>query len=445
MKDLYNNIYAIPVGDEFLRGKSDCYMVYAPLANVFFLALPKEIEAIVSSIERGIENDVTTALRNSVSLKDLGGNDYSYSSISTLYLILNEKCNFNCKYCYSAGGRSKDEMSFEQMKISLDYFLSLERTAPLNRTIMFIGGGEPTLSWNLIKQGTEYAELLASRNGVILNLRLSTNGSILTDEMLDYYKSHRFQVQYSFEVLKDIQDFQRGSYDIVNKNLRRLLSEGIQCTIRSTITIENVDFLEDMVESCHKLYPSIGKLICEPVVDPGYFSSVELVNDYFDRYFKSFKKALQLSHKYGIPISSSNYGSIRQIRERFCYNLLCMTPFGTLTTCPNISSPYEDNYEDVVVGRIKDNCIIFDDKAYARNTIPYIHREEKCKKCWARWNCGGGCPSQRAVYPESIFDTICTHNRHMLKHYLLHELSVKYFKHTGRNMRDDIIKKLSEQ
>ena len=381
------NIYAIPVGDEFSNESTACYLVYAPLANIFFLALPQEVENIIAAIESKEENDVVKALMNGVPLRqrNLYANDYSSSS--TLYLLLNEKCNFHCRYCYSAEGRSKDEMSLGQMKTALEYFLSAGRNAPESRTVMFIGGGEPTLSWELVKQGTEYAESLALQNGIKLMMRLSTNGSILNDEMVAFYKKHHFQIQYSFEVLKDVQEYQRGSFDAVDKNLKRLLLEGIHCNIRSTITIENVDRIEEMVEFCHLHYPAIDRLICEPVVDPDYFSSVALVDEYQKRYFESFKKGLYLATKYGLPLSSSNYGSIRQLRERFCYNLLCVTPFGTLTTCPNVSSPREKNYEQVIVGNIKNNRIVFDDEAYRRMTVPYIHTDEKCKGCWAKWNC----------------------------------------------------------
>jgi len=440
-----NDIFAIPVGDEFSKEKESCFLMYAPLSNVFFLALPEEVEYIASLIEKGEENEVTKALLSSKTLSERNPYADGYSSSSTLYLLLNEKCNFHCRYCYSAGGRSKDEITIEQIKTSLNYFLSVERNAPIVRTVMFVGGGEPTLSWNLVKQGTEYAESLASQNGIKLKMRLSTNGAILNNEMLDFYKSHQFQVQYSFEVLKDIQELQRGTFDVVDRNLRRLLSEGIHCNIRSTITVENVNRIEEMVEFCHQNYPTIDRLVCEPVVDAEYFTTTDLINDFQERYFSSFKKALLLAIKYGLPLSSSNYDSIRTLRERFCYNLLCVTPFGTLTTCPNISSPKEQNYEKVIVGYVKDGNISFDDEAYRRMTIPYIYTNEKCKECWAKWNCGGGCPNQRMIYREDIFDAICFHNKRMLKYYLLLELSMKYAKRTGRDMYIDITNKLKER
>ena len=440
--ELFQNIYAIPVGDDFDNKKEACYLVYAPLANVFFLALPKEIEQLKLTLKNEISTPVTQALLNSTPIAKRNPYGVGYEYASTLYLLLNEKCNFNCRYCYSAGGRSKDEITSDQMKIALDYFLNNNRHTYPDRTVMFVGGGEPMLSWNLLKEGTEYAKKIASANNLNLKLRLSTNGSIISEERLEYLKENKFHVQFSFEVLEDIQKYQRGEYKQVDINLKTLLQEGLHCNIRSTITIENVDRIPEMVEVCYRNYPTIDTLLCEPVVDPDYFTSVEIVNDFHTRYFKAFTKALQLANQYGISLMSSNYGSIRLIRESFCFNLLCVTPFGTLTTCPNVSSPHEKDYDKSVFAKIENGTIKFDDEAYKRLTALTIHNNQKCSQCWAKWNCGAGCPNQRRVYTPEIFDATCMHYRNMLKYDLLIELSKQYYQKTHKDMFIDIREKL---
>lgn len=442
--ELYKNVYAIPSGDEFGVNKNDCYLVYAPLANVFFLALPQEVDQLKQALLNGQDNPVTKALLSAVPVEKRNPYGVGYEYASTLYLLLNEKCNFNCRYCYSAGGRSKDEMTFTQIKTALEYFLTKERCPYPDRTVMFVGGGEPMLSWELLQEGAEYAKKLAKENGVNLKLRLSTNGSIISSDKIAYLRDNKFHVQFSFEVLQDVQEYQRGEYIKVDANLKTLLKEGINCNIRSTITIENVDRIAEMVEACYKNYPTIDTLLCEPVVDPEYFTSVELVDDFQSRYFLAFKDALQLAEKYKISLMSSNYGSIRLIREHFCFNLMCVTPFGTLTTCPNVSSPHEKDYDKAVFGTIEDGVINFDDNAYKRLTGLTIHNNDKCAHCWAKWNCGGGCLNQRRVYDSEIFDAICEHYRNMLRYDLIMELSRLYYQKTNKDMFVDISEKLKK-
>ncbi|MBO7226868.1 MAG: radical SAM protein [Bacteroidales bacterium] len=438
-----NDIFAIPVGMYFDKPEDACYLVYSPLANIFYLSLPKDIMKLEEVIQTGETTDLLNKLLDKSAFKDIGNNEVSTDSFCTLHLLLNEKCNFHCKYCYSAEGRSSAELNMEKIKTTLDYFLSSERTAVKDRTIMFMGGGEPVLSWNLLEESTLYAEDLAKEQDVKVHFSLTTNGSIMTDEMLDFMKEHNFTVQISFEILPEIQNAQRGSYDAVSRNLVRLTEKGINNYVRSTITELNVDRIPEMVEHCNTHFPLVKKMSCQQVVDPSYFTNEDKVNDFFDRYFISYHKAEEKANGYGITLRSSsshllNYSK----RERFCYNLLCLTPYGTLTICPDVSSPNERDYDSSVIGKLENDSVKFDQTAFARLSNGSIHTIEKCRTCYARWNCGSGCPSSRRVYSVEIFDAICNHYRKMLCHSLISALAEKYIKATGRDFYEDIKSKL---
>ena len=428
------NIFAIPAGDFFDSDLNACFLVYSPLANQFFLALPDEVVKL-DNLERTEQpNDTLKALSRYVPLKDRNPYGEGYDSTATFYLILNEKCNFSCKYCYSAEGRSKDELSLEKIFTALDYFLSNDRKAPKNRTVMFIGGGEPLLSWPLVEQTTLYAEKVAAENGIELKKELSTNGSILTPQILDFYKKHQFGIQFSFDVIPEVQNEQREAFDRVSSNLRQLCENDVPCRIRSTITELNVSRIDEMVALCHQAYPKVTSITCEPVVDPGYFTAPEIVQSFFGKFFNAFIKAQQLANKYAIVLFSTSSGAIRKLRERFCFNMYCITPYGTYTTCPNVSSPNETGYESAVFGEVKDNRVLFNDEAYRALSTKMIHTSAKCLDCWAKWNCGGGCPNQRLVYSSEIFDEICVFMRKMLLYQLMSELSEKYRKSTGTEL-----------
>jgi radical SAM protein with 4Fe4S-binding SPASM domain len=303
---------------------------------------------------------------------------------------------------------------------------------------MFIGGGEPTLSWNLVEQATLYAEKTAKENNINLHKQLSTNGSILTPEMFKFYQEHDFEIQFSFDVIPEVQNIQRAQFDTVSANLKFLSENGIKCRIRSTVTDLNVDRMPEMVELCHTEYPKVNRLILEHVVDPEHFKIPEIIRDFYDRYFTSFIASHLQAKKYGIGLFSSSTGTVRAVREKFCFNLYCLTPYATFTTCPNISSPIESGYEDAVFGRIQNNEIIFDDTAYRTITSGDIHNNQKCRECWAKWNCGGGCPNQRQVYKSEIFDETCIYQRKILRYNLISELSGKYKKSTGKDMLTEI-------
>lgn len=438
-----NNIYTIPVGEYFDKDCESCFIVYSPLANIFYLSLPGDVMKLEEAIKNGQSTDLLNKLLDQSAFKDLGNNEISTDSFCTLHLLLNEKCNFHCKYCYSAEGRSSAELNMDQIKTTLDYFLSSDREAVRDRTIMFMGGGEPVLSWKLLEEATLYAEDFAKEQGVIVHFSLTTNGSIMTDKMLDFMKEHNFTVQISFEILSEIQNAQRGSYDAVAANLVRLTEKGINNYVRSTITELNVERILEMVEHCHTHFPLVKKMSCQQVVDPSYFTDKEKVDDFFNKYFASYRTAEEKANEYGITLRSSsshllNYSK----RERFCYNLLCLTPYGTLTMCPDVSSPNERDYDSSVIGKLENDSVKFDQTAFARLSNGSIHTIEKCHTCYARWNCGSGCPSSRRVYNAEIFDAICNHYRKMLCHSLIVSLAEKYVKATGRDFYADIKSKM---
>lgn len=439
-----NNIYAIPIGNYFDVENSKCQLVYAPLANQFFLSIPNEVDRLDTLIGSGNYDDAIFQKLMSQTADLSFDSEVSEDTFCTLHLLLNEKCNFKCKYCYSASGRSTAELDMEKIRSMLNYFLSEERKAVFDRTIMFMGGGEPSLSWKLLREATLYAEKLTENSNVKPHFAITTNGSILNDEMIVFFKEHEFTVQISFEVLPDVQNEQRGFYDIVASNVVKLTEAKVKNYVRSTITEKNVDRISEMVEYCHQHFPLIKKLSCQQVVDPTYFTSTDIVTDFFSRYYNSFKKGETLAREYGIELRSSsshllNYSK----RERFCYNLVCLTPYGTLTVCPDVSSPNEADYPDAVFGRVNGTGKIeIDTKKFQKITNDSIHTIEKCKNCYARWNCGSGCPSSRRVYSPDIFDAICDHYRKMLVDSLVNAFAVKYKKNTGKDLFVDISEKL---
>lgn len=439
-----NDIYSIPVGQYFDASPQRCQLIYSPLAGVFFLATEQEASRLEELAAAGSHDDPTLQKLMARDSAAAHSAEVSADTFCTLHLLLNEKCNFKCKYCYSASGRSSAELDMATIEPMLRYFLSPARRAVKVRTIMFMGGGEPSLSWPVLKEATLCAERLTAGTDVKPHFAITTNGSILNEEMIAFFKEHCFTVQLSFEVLPDVQNAQRGHYDTVAANVERLTAAGVANYVRSTITERNVDRIPEMVRHCHEHFPLVTKLSCQQVVDPEYFTSEEVVRDFFGRYFRSFKEGEKLADELGITLRSSSSHLLNYSRrERFCYNLVCLTPYGTLTVCPDVSSPVEPDYAAAVFGKIADGTEPkINEEKLASITSGSIHTIEKCRGCYARWNCGSGCPSSRRVYRPEIFDAICDHYRAMLTDSLVHALAARHREATGRNLFSDIKAKL---
>ncbi len=442
-----HNIYTIPAGDYFGLEPERCHIVYAPLANTFFLADASNINELEAELRESktagnpLWKNLFPSQERLQAIEPLLKKPTA-NELVKLFLILNERCNFACKYCYSAKGRSKDELTMETIRPMVDVVLGNARLQHKEPFIMFIGGGEPTLSWPLVEQTVDYALSRQQEGDLPISWSISTNGSILTEEMIALYLKHSFDVQLSFEVLPDVQDSQRGSFDKVAANLKRLAAAGVDVRIRSTITKLNVNRMAEMVRFCQEHFPSVRTLACEPVVDSEFLTTAEQADDFLKSYFVSFSAAREEAKKTGLAVRASASGSFTSISNYYCGSLFCLTPFGTITPCPDISSPLEEGYENQLYGKVIDGKAFIDNDAY-QTKVKTGDEYPECATCFARWNCAGGCTNQRRIYPPDVFNSICGHTRRMLRASLLESLARRYEESTGNNFRQAMLQSLT--
>lgn len=427
------NIYVLPVGNFFGREKKDCYLIFSPLKNRFFLATPEYVSSIEEKFKNKMQDsndEIEEIIPNLPDVRIANKIPSSHMETSGLFILLNEKCNFKCSYCYSAKGRSKEEVTFEQSKILIDQLI-LNNKYDLDTEITYMGGGEPLLSWPLIVSTASYAANFALEEGKKLHFSLSTNGSLISEEMIKFFQKNNFHIQVSFEVLPEIQKIQRGDYDSVHNSILKLLAAGIDITVRSTVTRLNVERLEEVIDHVLEYYPGLHSLVLEPVYDPIEFNTRDATQQFFDMFEQQFFKAVKRTKGTDLRVGFTAYGSIRMLRYRYCSSLYCLTPYGTITDCPNISSPQEEGYKNRVYGELtKDHKLVIIPESFKKIYRDYVNTDPKCIKCWAKWNCGGGCQNMREIYKQEIFDVLCNFFRNILLHTLMDRLCERYYEET---------------
>lgn len=122
-------------------------------------------------------------------------------------LSLTEKCNLRCTYCYyneSQNERCAD-MSDEVREASLRYIL--DKTIEFKHEYLSITffGGEPLLKFDAIQKSVSFLKnLVQSRfselpKGFALVFAINTNGTLLNDEILEYFKKEKFTIYVSID------------------------------------------------------------------------------------------------------------------------------------------------------------------------------------------------------------------------------------------------------
>lgn len=154
---------------------------------------------------------------------------YLRDSLEHLTIQLTQNCNLRCSYCPYTGGYDNRRhfnkaTSIETIQKGIDYLF----THSQNTTQLSIGfyGGEPLLEIPLLKKAVAYIEEIKEGRNVYLTL--TTNGTLLSDDNVEYLIKKDIHVLLSLDGAKEYHDANRvfpngkGSFDVIMEKLRHL-------------------------------------------------------------------------------------------------------------------------------------------------------------------------------------------------------------------------------
>lgn len=418
------------------------FLVYAPLAGIYFLSDAENVDKIEAAIGRNspaVDEETAELLTQ---ITDRSEGDFSNSIVeepsqfTKLSILPNLICNLSCSYCYSAQGRSKMEVSGEALQTMLDYFVDASRMDSRELSIFISGGGEPTLSWKKVKFIVEYARTRAISQGFNLDIFLMTNGTLITEEMIRTLKEQAVNVGISFEILPEIQNSQRGKYEEVSRNIRRMVEYGLPPSISSVITDQNVERMMEMGEVIVRDYPGIRHLNFDPAMSDALFSTGEKLDAFYHRFARNFFVAKKHCGQNKITLDCNIVRKAEKLFPRYCQGKLCLTPEGKISICHSISSPLESAYSEAIYGEVKDGKLHVDKEKFKG----FINKDnfllDACSSCIARWHCAGGCLMYRKNYNPTQFEAVCRFTRQMIGTILLEKLDLSYRESCGQNIED---------
>lgn len=151
-------------------------------------------------------------------------------------------CNFECSYCYQK--RDKKYLEISTAKDSVDFFFPyLTRKCFIN-----FYGGEPLLSFEQIRKVTDYIRAKNKRQKKRIQFSISTNGSLINDDVLRFLDKNRFSVLLSFDGRVQEISRKKGSFSQTVSVVEKLLGcHDIDLTTNSVFTTENVGHLSKSI------------------------------------------------------------------------------------------------------------------------------------------------------------------------------------------------------
>ena len=335
--------------------------------------------------------------------------------VKAMCLHIAHDCNLACKYCFAEEGEYHGRralMSFDVGKRAIDYLVANSGKRK-NLEIDFFGG-EPLMNWQVVKDLVAYARGLEEAYNKKFRFTLTTNGVLLNDEIMEFANKEMSNVVLSLDGRQGVNDNMRpfrggqGSYERIVPKYQKFADSRNQNNyyVRGTFTRENLDFSKDVL---HMADLGFKQISVEPVVglpsEPYALQEEDLPKIYqeYDELAKEIivrKKAGKSFNFFHFMIDLTG-GPCVYKRLSGCGSgteYLAVTPWGDFYPCHQFVGEEEFLMGDVYKGITRLDMV--DDFKCCN-----VYAKEKCRDCFAKFYCSGGCAANSHKFHGSITDT----------------------------------------
>ncbi len=335
--------------------------------------------------------------------------------VKALCLHIAHDCNLACRYCFAEEGEYHGRralMSFEVGKKALDFLI--ENSGGRRNLEVDFFGGEPLMNWEVVKQLVIYGRSREKECNKNFRFTLTTNGMLLNDEIMDFCNKEMGNVVLSLDGRREVNDRMRptrngkgSSYDIIVPKFQKFAESRNQDRyyVRGTFTRHNLDFSKDVL---HFADLGFRQMSIEPVVaspDEPYAIREEDLPQILEEYDKLAveyirrKKEGRGFHFFHFMIDLEQGPCVAK-RLSGCGSgteYLAVTPWGDFYPCHQFVGE-----EGFLLGNVDEgitNTALRDEFKLCN-----VYAKEKCRSCFARFYCSGGCSANSYKFHGKITD-----------------------------------------
>lgn len=331
--------------------------------------------------------------------------------VKSLCLLVAHDCNLRCKYCFAGTGdfgHDRGLMSNEVGEAAVEYIISHSGKRK-NCEIDFFGG-EPLMNMPVVKHVVSYVRKREKETGKVFKLTLTTNGILLNDETIAYLNDNKISLVLSLDGRKEVHDRMRpniggkGSYEQALKNFKKTIRSrnGQDYYLRGTFTAYNPDFTADVLDMADQGFDILS---VEPVVakDEDYAFTDKDLPQLFAEYDKLTQVYLNRRREgngffffhFNMDLSNGPCVAKRLSGCGAGHEYYAVASNGDMYPCHQFVGR-----EKYLLGTIFEGVQKKDMPAYFRNS--HVLNKEKCRDCWARFFCSGGCHANADLFNGDI-------------------------------------------
>ncbi len=314
-------------------------------------------------------------------VKPVKNRDYVFIKI-----IPSNKCNLECKYCFSRNDRKGEILDFNSIKGLLQKIKDENNKV----VISFTGGGEPTTNFECVKKVTELFK------GHDVTFNITTNG-VFNKDFRDFLIEYKFNVAISIDGdYNSALSEQSGKYTDITynqalNNALELKKFGVEVTILTVITLETLMNNKNIQVDTLDYFYNLGLKMVGLTFDSSMLMK-KLSQEQLDLVVESCKGVInwKRTHKDTSILQTLIYGDVNSYNE----NSMCPTVFsfkkgltilpnGNLTFCHRVQ-----NKEFQLSEYTDDGLTRFEKSTCMENIIRKVKEQKKiCRSCISRQTC----------------------------------------------------------
>jgi len=332
--------------------------------------------------------------------------------LSSLVLNITNQCNLSCKYCYEFGedklanpeGKAQ-YMPVETAQQAIDHLLA--NSAGRRSVHVTFFGGETLLNFRVMRSAVQYAVVKAREAGKSVDFSLTTNGTLLSEEVIEFLSEYRVGVTISLDGDREMNDqFRvfhdgRGSYDVIAPKVRELLARHKTRPIgaRVTLTAQVSDVLKIYRHLTNDLgFREVGfaPVTTSPVrlyaIGGG---GLDLMLAQFTKLANEYRECAVRGEHHGFSNVTDTLMEVHQgVSKAYpCgagLGLMGVAPSGDIAPCHRFVDSDQHKLGHVSTGIDHAKQAAFLNKGH-------IGSKYECHTCFARPLCSGGCHHEAFV------------------------------------------------
>ncbi len=322
--------------------------------------------------------------------------------ISVLQLVISNNCNFQCDYCFinhiyssperfqAQESRENKVMTTDGAKAYIEEIIKLiinagKKTLSLQFFFFF-----PLLNWKVIKfvldnfgDGKKY--------GIQMNYTIVTNGSLFTEEIVDYFKKYNVPVILSFDSphsKERVLSNGKGSVKVITQGLELLRDNGNKVVFNSVLCDDNFDYFSNDIVDFALEYGvrEIGVLLD---LEPAFYKNrnyEDIVGKLYDLYTYGVDKGVAITgYWHAIFQGLVSYDALRERGYKSCSATGCqlsVEPRGDVFACKGSSGFF---------GNILKPEELLASENYKKYAMRAFRNAPECERCEIENFCSGFC------------------------------------------------------